>query len=115
MKKAIALTVLSLLMAALLPALAGAAMKECFSVTGSDWKICGENKQGLVLKLKNMCVETMQLQLCLEKDGGEWDCRWFREVEKEAELEMESCGNTGNYKIISCEDLDDCNRKSMKN
>ena len=113
MKRAIALTVLSLLLAALLPALAEAAKKDCFSITSSDWKLCGEKKQGLILKLQNVCVETMQLQLCIEKEGGEWDCKWFREVKKEAAVEMESCDNTGNYKISACEDIDDCKRKSM--
>jgi hypothetical protein len=114
MKRAITLTVLCLLAGAMLPALAEAATKDCFSITSSEWKLCGEKKQALVLKLKNVCVETMQLKLCIEKEGGEWDCKWFREIKKETDVEMESCDNTGNYRISACEDIDDCPDKPEK-
>jgi len=111
MKRAIALTVLCLLAAALLPALAEAAKKDCFSIANSDWKICKEKKQGLVLKLTNVCVETMQLQVCIEKEGGEWDCKWFRDIKKGQEVDVTSCDNTGSYKLNACEDIDDCEDK----
>lgn len=115
MKRAIAFTVLCLMSALLFPAVVGAAEKDCFTLVANEWKICkpDSKKQGLVLKVKNICVETMQLKLCIEKEGGEWDCKWFREIKKESEVEMTSCDNTGNYKIIACEDIDDCKRKSM--
>jgi len=111
MKRAITLTVLCILAVALLPALPEAATKDCFSVVSSEWRVCGEKKQGLALKLKNICVETMQLQACFEKEGGEWDCKWFRDVKKGKEVEFYSCESTGNYKLNACEDIDDCKTK----
>ena len=111
MKRAIALAILCLLAAALLPAMSEAAKKDCFRVTNSEWKICGEKKQGLVLKLTNDCVETMQLQTCIEKEGGEWDCQWFRDIKKGNEVDVASCDNTGGYKLNACEDIDDCEEK----
>jgi len=99
--------------ALMLPGEGLAAKKDCFSVLKSDWKICDEanKKQGLVLMLKNICVETMQLQACIEKEGGEWDCQWFRDIKKESELEVSSCDNTGSYKLNACEDIRDCEEK----
>jgi len=116
MNRAIVLAVLCLAAALLVPSLLHAAEKDCFSVVTSDWKICvpDTDKQGLLLKMKNNCVETMQLKLCIEKEGGEWDCKWFRDIKREAEVDMESCDNTGSYKVIACEDYDDCKNKSIE-
>lgn len=88
------------------PALA--VTKDCFVMKSNEWEVCGEEKQGLVLTFENVCVETMQLKLCMEKEGGEKDCKWFLNVKKGEAITMKSCDNTGSYDLSACEDRADC-------
>lgn len=96
--------------ALLIPVAALAKEKDCFTVSNSEWKACGpdDKKQGLVLMLKNICPQTMQLHACIKKEDGEWDCKWFRNVKKADEVEFGSCDNTGDYKLNACKKLKDC-------
>lgn len=88
------------------PALA--VTKNCFKLKTNKWKVCGDKKQGLELTFENVCVEVMQLKLCIEKEGGEMDCNWFINVKKGESATMESCDNTGSYTVNACEDRSDC-------
>lgn len=111
MKRALVIFLLCLSAMILMSARGMALSKDCFSVASSKWKICENKKQSLTLKLKNACVETMQLQACIEKEDGKWECKWFRDIEKGKEVEFSSCDSTGNYKLNACEDIDDCKPK----
>lgn len=102
--------IIALALAILTASPALAVTKDCFEIASTEWIICDKEgkKQGLVMELVNTCVETMQLKLCLEKEDGEWDCKWHENIEPSGVVKAESCDNTGSYRISACEDKDDC-------
>ncbi|MFC1769949.1 hypothetical protein ACFLZI_02690 [Nitrospirota bacterium] len=90
-----------------------AAGENCFSITGSAWgKHCDADPSSLELTVKNICDKKMNLNFCIEQEGGVWDCKGVQAVNEGAEATFSSCKNTGNYKLTACEDdIEDCKQK----
>ena len=91
-----------------MPGISEAIKKDCFALIKNEWKECGKKKLGLVLVFQNVCVETMELNVCFETADGKSDCQRIIDIPKDGAVEVKSCDNTGKYTISACENPKDC-------
>jgi hypothetical protein len=83
--------------------------KNCARVATQERGLfCGP--ESLMVMVQNICNHPIQISICVEETGGEWDCGLDRSVQPEKYMGRWTCKGTGKYHYLGCSrDAQTCN------